>query len=70
MCAVKVQGNEEADALAAMVRDLHPNNLIPLPKRRQVAEWDMLGLEPMEDPVGDLTSWDDSGCSGISDSEP
>ena len=42
-----VPGNEAADALAERGRELHPNNLLPLSKRRRVAEWDELGLEPM-----------------------
>ena len=67
---LQVQGNEEAHALAAMGRGLHPNNLIPLSKRRHVTEWDALGLEPMEDPVGYLASGDDSGGSQDSDLEP
>ena len=41
---LRVQGNEEADRLAAMGRGLHPNNLTPLSKRRHVTEWDTLGL--------------------------
>ena len=46
-----VHGNEQADLLAEMGRNLHPNNLMPLSKRQRVTKWDALGLEPMEDPV-------------------
>ena len=44
---LRVHGNDEADALASMGRQLHPNNLVPLSKVRRVTEWDRLGLEPM-----------------------
>ena len=45
---VDVHGNEQADLLAEMGQNLHPNNLLPLSKRRRVTEWDKLGLEPIE----------------------
>ena len=61
---LNVHGNQEADALASLGRELHPSNIIPLSKRRRVTEWDALGLDPMEDPAQLLTSGDDSGGSG------
>ena len=42
-----IHGNEEAATLALMGRQLHPNNLLPLSKKRRVTEWDQLGLEPV-----------------------
>ena len=62
-----VHGNEEAGLLADMGQNLHPNNLLPVFKRRRVTEWDVLGSEPMEDPAQELTSKDDSGGSGMSE---
>ena len=44
---LNVEGNEEADALACQGREQHPNNLLPLSKRRRVTEWEDLGLQPM-----------------------
>ena len=38
--------------LAGKGRGLHPNNLLPLSKRRRVTEWDALGLEPMAETSG------------------
>ena len=43
-------------------REPHPNNLVPLSKRCRVTELDLLGLEPMDDPVLVLTSGDDLGA--------
>ena len=44
-----VEGNEAADELAGKGRELHPNNPLPLSKRRRVTEWDALGLVPIRD---------------------
>ena len=65
-----VPGNEAADALAERGRELHPNNLLPLSKRRRVTEWDELGLEPMVEiePLSDPDTGDDSGA-GTSEDE-
>jgi hypothetical protein len=65
-----VPGNEAADALAERGRQLHPNNLLPLSKRRRVAEWDELGLEPMveTEPLSDPDTGEDSGA-GTSEDE-
>ena len=46
---LKVEGNEGANKLARLGRHKHPNNLLPLSKRRSVTEWDALGLKPMEE---------------------
>ena len=43
-------GNEVADELAEQGRQLHLNNLLPLSKRRRVAEWEELGLQLMQEP--------------------
>ena len=59
-----VHRNEQADLLTEMGGNLHPNNLLPLSKRRLVTGWDALGLEPMEDRAQELTSGDDSGGQG------
>ena len=49
---LNVEGNEAADELAGKGRELHPNNLLPLSKRRRVTEWDAPGLEPMAETSG------------------
>ena len=59
-----VQDWEGRDALASPGRCLHPNNLIPMPKRRRVTE-----LEPMKDPALSLSSGDDSGGVGAAEIE-
>ena len=66
-----VPGNEAADALAERGRELHPNNLLPLSKRRRVAEWDELGLEPMveTEPRSDPDTGEDSGAGTSEDEE-
>ena len=63
-----VEGNEAADELAGKDRELHPNNLLPLSKRRRVTEWDALGLEPMAE-TSDLEAGPavDSGGGSSSD---
>ena len=66
-----VPGNEAADALAERGRELHLNNLLPLSKRRRVAEWDELGLEPMveTEPLSDPDTGEDSGAGTSEDEE-
>ena len=61
-----VEGNEAADELAGKGREMHPNNLLPLSKRRRVTEWDALGLEPMAE-TSDLEAGPevDSGGGGV-----
>ena len=57
-----MEGNDGADELARFGRQQHPNNLLPLSKRRRVTEWDALGLEPVvESEVWEVTSDVDSG---------
>ena len=49
---LNVEGNEAVDELAGKGRELHPNNLLSLSKRRRVTEWDALDLEPMAETSG------------------
>ena len=51
-----------------MERQLHPCNLLPLWKRRRMAEWDQLGLEPMEE-SGQLSDPDSAVDPGAESSE-
>ena len=46
---LNVEGNEEAGEVANQGRELHPNSVLPLSKRRRVAEWEALGLQPVLD---------------------
>ena len=60
-----VQGNHEADALAKVGCQLHPDNAQSLPKRPRVEPmWDELGLEEMS-----LTKGKEASDSGASSSE-
>ena len=47
------------------------DNLLPLSKRRRVAEWDELGLEPMveTEPLSDPDTGEDSGAGTSEDEE-
>ena len=60
---LNVPGNDGADVWADPGRQQHPNNLLLLPKRRQVTEWDRLWRVLMPPPeVPDASSDVDSGC--------
>ena len=62
---LNVKGNEDADELAGQRRGRHPNNLLPISKRRRVVERDVVGLEPMmESEDLRVTSDVDSGGGG------
>ena len=66
---LNVPGNDAANELAEQGRCLHPNNLVPLSKRRRVTEWDALGLEPMQESREQCTTSDvDSGCGSSGES--
>ena len=46
---VNVPEHEAADELAEKGTDLHPNNLLPLLRRRRAMECDASGLGPMRE---------------------
>ena len=51
--------------LAGHGREQHPNNFLPLSKRRRVEQWDLLGLVPMQESNDQqATSDGDSGRRG------